>query len=569
VLPAELDDPVADLAALMVAATPERLEAFASELAPDQLQLLEHAMAEHLAAGWRASPATMAAHLDPQGFQSWRYLRFLAKAFVRATTGESPRQIWNLPSRMGKTTLLRWGVTWGLDLVPRSRWIWTTYGDRLAHESAVAIRDLLRMHSDVLRAELRADRQKADRFVTDEGGGLLGAGINASIVGFGCGDGGGLIIDDPMKNWQEAHSETARQRVFDQYLGTLRHRLDQESAPIIVCHARWHEDDLSGRLIQSTVDETGEDWEVVALPAIAVGGDPLGREPGEVLEQERMSLESVKARHHAMGSYLTAALEQQEPAPPEGKELLREWFVIGDQLPEAPDRAITSWDLKLKDNERGDYVVGQCWWTVAGGFWLMDQVRGQFDHATTANAIALLSVRHPEAREHHIEAAGAAPEVMATLRKPQTDYVVSDAMARRLAMSPDERDLVAQHRRRGMANLLPNPARGDKSVRARTYIAPEAESGHVRFPADATWLPALMDELAAFPEAAHNDQVDAMSQALQKIGRGAATAKAAQGSLGTPGAAARAASSQLGGTPPPRPAGRARASAPRGAIRRS
>jgi predicted phage terminase large subunit-like protein len=196
-----------------------------------------------------------------------------------------------------------------------------------------------------------------------------------------------------------------------------------------------------------------------------------------------------------------------------------------------PDLAITSWDTKLKDKEAGDYVVGQCWWRVAGGFWLMDQLRGQYDHATTANAMALLAVRHPEAHTHHIEAAGSAPEVVEELRRPIDGYAVSDEMAERLAMSPEERERVALLRRRGMANLLPNPPKGDKSVRARAYIAPHAEAGHVRFPADAPWVPALLDEIAAFPDGAHDDQIDTMSQALLKLAQGDAGVAPAAGRI--------------------------------------
>ena len=513
---------------------PALLGSFVLELPPDDRAMVSRVMAERLAAGWRGDPLAMAAHLDDR-VRDWAYLRLLSDAFVRAVSGESPRQIWNLPSRMGKTTILRWGVVWGLDRAPWSRWIWTTYGDGLAHESAVTIRDTLRVHAGELRAQLQQDRQRADRVVTDQGGGVLGAGVNATIIGFGCGDGGGLIVDDPMKNWQEAHSQTASDRLWNQYLGTLRHRLDSEDAPIIVCHARWHEDDITGRLIQGTEDDTGERWEVINLAAIAEEGrpDPLNRQPGEVLEPERFPLEAVKARHHAMGSYLVSALEQQAPAPAEGRELLREWFVLAtsSELPTRPDLAVTSWDTKLKDKEAGDYVVGQCWWRVAGGFWLMDQIRGQYDHATTANAMALLAVRNPYAHVHHIEAAGSAPEVVAELRRPIDGYVVSDEMAERLAMTPEERDKVAVLRRRGMANLLPNPPKGDKSVRARSYIAPHAEAGHVRFPEDAPWVPALLDEIAAFPEGSHDDQVDAMSQALQKLAQGDAGVAAPVGRI--------------------------------------
>lgn len=528
-LPPRQDDALAELADLVVAMQPDELERFTAQLDPDDRRIIEQVMGERYAVGWRANPAAMANHFD-QRFRVWRYIDLLSRKFVEAIDGTSPRQIWNLPGRYGKTSVLEWGVTWALDRDPAARNIWVTYGDQLALESAFRIRDLLRTHKAELRAELRRDRQQLDRFATGEGGGLLAGGIATGITGFGVSKGGVLVVDDPFKNWQEAHSQAKRLLVHSMFKGTLRNRLDDEEAGMIVCHHRVHQDDLTGRLVEEAA-QGGEQWEVVSLPALSFGdGDRLGRAAGEVIEPERFSAEAVRSRHVGMGSYLVAALEQQQPQPPEGNELLREWFVIADTLPERPSVAITSWDLKLKDREVGDYVVGQVWWKVAGAYWLMDQLRGQFDHATTANAIALLAVRHPEVRSHAIEAAASADDVLPQLRKPIDGYEVTDEMAVRLGMSPAERDAVTQLRRRGMAQLVKHAVRGDKSLRARNFIAPAAEAGLVRINPELPGLAALLDELAGFPEG-HDDQVDAMSQALQRLDAGVATIAAPSGSI--------------------------------------
>lgn len=527
-VPARLDDPFADLAQLIAAMEPADLEAWSRSLPPEDLSIVEQVMADYYGAGWRKSPAAMAAHLDPEHFTAFHYMNVLAGKYLDGVRGRSPRQIWNLPSRIGKTTLIRWCMTHSLDeSLGRARWIYTTYGDDLAMETGTAVRDMLRQHSDVLRAQLSPDVRRRDRFLTSAGGGVLCRGINSAIIGFGCGDGGGMFIDDPMKNWQEAHSEAKRRKVKEAFFGTLRHRLDQEAAPIYVVHARWHLQDLSGELLETMEDETGEAWELVKVPALAVDEqDVLGRAPGEPIEPARFSAEDVRARHRALVSpYLVAALEQQDPQPDEGLELLREWFVLApeSEVPSAPDIAVTSWDLKLKDREAGDYVVGQVWWRVGTAYWLMGQIRGHYDHATTANAIALLAVRHPEVTEHVIEAAGSADEVIPELRKPLRGYVVTDVMAARLGMTELERAAVQLMRRTGMARLVPHPAKGDKGTRARTYIAPAAEAGNVRMPETLPGVAALLDELAAFPEGANDDQVDAMSQGLQRLAVGEAT----------------------------------------------
>src|SRR5207253_5964123 len=133
-------------------------------------------------------------------------------------------------------------------------------------ENAVNIRDRLIAHADDLRGQLRADRRRNDRFVTEAGGGVLAAGIDGTITGFGAGDGGGIIIDDPFKNWQQAHSAARRDYVENQFKGTIRNRLDQESAWLIVVHHRVHEDDLTARLVADAAADEGDEWVVVSLP---------------------------------------------------------------------------------------------------------------------------------------------------------------------------------------------------------------------------------------------------------------------------------------------------------------
>jgi len=471
------------LGALISGMSPDDLEAFAAQLDKSDLAMLQRVTAYHQGSGWRSDPLTLANRLDDR-VRRWRYLQLLSDAFVRAVNGDSPRQIWNLPSRYGKTDLLRWGVVWGLDRAPMSRWIWTTYGDQLAHESAVWIRDAMREYSADIRAQLQADRQRADRFVTEQGGGVLGAGVNAAIIGFGCGDGGGLIIDDPMKNWQDAHSQAARNRVWDQYLGTLRHRLDQEEAPIIVCHARWHQDDLSGRLIEASQDASGEAFEVFDLAAIAEKGrdDPLGREPGEVLEEERFSKEAVLARHHAMGSYLAAGLEQQQPSSPEGSIIKRDWWQFYSVLPARVGEWLISVDTSFKDTSTADYCVLQVWARTGADFYLVHQIRDQMAYVAAKQAVKSLHAKYPQARRILIEDTANGPAIINDLTKD-------------------------------VPGLIARPAKGSKESRLHA-VSGYIEAGNVYLPEGVPWLSDYVDELTDFPGVVNDDQVDATTQAL-------------------------------------------------------
>ena len=523
-LPPRRADAMVELSELILAMQPSELQAFSEQLPPEDAQLLQRVMAEHHAAGWRADPASMAAHLD-SNYRMRAFDRFLGKKWVELSTGVSKRQVWNCPGRIGKTRAIQNGYVWLLDKRPDSLSLYSAFGQQLADETGIAVRDMLRNHQGELRAELRQDRQQRKLFRTTEGGGLGVAGLEATIRGYGVGRGGVLGLDDPYKDWAEAHSEARRKWVVQQVLGTLRDRLDDENCGFLVCFQRVHSADLADYLKKAMEDGTGEAFEFVTLPALAVENDPLGREPGESIDPERFPVEAWQQRALAIGSYLTAAMLQQAPIAEQGNELRRDWFDLVDagEVPPVAEQSVMSWDLKMKNTESGDYVVGQAWLRTGADYWLIDQLRGQYDHATTTNAIALMAVRHPTIRSHVVEAAGSHDVVLPELRKPVPDYVVSDDMAGRLGMTPEEALQVAALRRRGMSGLIPHPVTaGAKPVRARTFITPAAEAKNVHI-VTASWTPHLLDEIAAFPGGAHDDQVDAMSQALQRLGVGTAS----------------------------------------------
>lgn len=528
-LPPQVEDPLDDLAQLVLSMDPATLRGWSEQLDPEGLALVEQIVAERAAQGWRVDPGTMAAHLDRK-FRRPRYIQIIGDAYRRAVQEKGKRIIISMPARLGKSrTCSQWGPAWGLDGHPDSRSILVSYGDELAMENALACRDILMEHSDVLRGQVRRDARRRDRFLTTEGGGILARGLYSAIRGFGVTEKGVLVCDDLFKGWEQAHSPSARQKAWDTYRSNVRDRLDTEDAGVIHVAQRTHREDVIGQLIMD-MDQGGEDWELIVIPALAVvDNDILGRMIGEVIDPERFPIEAVRIRHRALGTYLTAAQEQQAPLKDEGTELLREWFIIAEaaEQPRAPEASGTFWDFKLKNREAGDFVVGQAWWRVANGYWLMDSIRGQYDHATTANAVALLSVRNPEIKQHVIETAGSYDEVVPQLRKPLAGYEVTDEMATRLAMTEAERAAVQVMRRTGLQNIVGHAPRGDKSTRARMHIAPKAEAGQVRFPAGKPWIPALLDELAAFgTPGVHDDQVDSMAMALQRLDRGQVSVQA-------------------------------------------
>lgn len=530
--------------------TPVELRNFTAGLVAHDVDIVERALALVAGEGWRATPATMMCHLDDTK-RLWRYVRLLGESFRDAASGIDPHQIWMLPSQYGKTSSLMWGVLWLLDRDPTLRIMYLAYDADKAIDEGRKARDLAEKHADQLGFTIRRDARSASDWKTIEGGGLYSTGIRGAITGF---PQDVLLLDDLIKGWQAAHSEAERDFVWNVYRSQARLRVQSSDNMIIAAGTRWHEDDPAARLMRASEDEYGDQWKVIRLPAFAEAPtpdstdpllrqpDPLGRAPGEVLEPERFPEREVRARAVILSSYLAAAMEQQRPAPEEGTEIMRGWWKWYAQLPPAFDAAITSWDMKLKDKETGDFVVGQAWGRTGSDYWVIDSMRGQWNQATTKTAIILMAVRHPNIATHVIENTGNAPEVMAELRRAQPGYEVSEEVRSQLGITDTEVDAVNMMFQRGLPGMLPETPKGDKHVRMRAQVG-IIEAGNVHVPLDTLWADGLVNEAAAFGSGAtHDDQVDAMSQALKRlrVGTGTATSTAAQDRIGKPKPSSRA-----------------------------
>lgn len=520
--------------------TPTERAAFVARLDPFErtvvADVLERDMADREQAGWRADPASMALHLEagqPEAFHPYRFAVFLAQKFRDAVTGADPFQIWNLPSQLGKTTVVRRCLAWALDRDPSLPIIVTSYGQNLATNTARWVRDYGEQHADQLRFRLRADATRSDEWLTTAGGGIKAAGIRGGLAGFPA---GGIVFDDPFKSWKDAHSPATQEEVWELYRSVLRVRL-RMGGWIVIIHNRWCENDLTDR-VMTDARETGERWTQIRLPMLAepadpeqgIGPDPLGRAPGEPLEPERYDRDAALARAKAIGPYLAAAQEQQRPAPIEGGMIKRIWWQVERDVPERFDMLITSWDMKLKDvAKQGDYVAGQVWGRVGSQFWCLDQLHGQFDFLTTKVAVALLALRYPDVVAHWLENTGNGPEVMRDLRAGHDEIVAPDGVRHPWTIPPEiigtlgvlagEVEPLTRMLRQGIPGLLPNDPKGDKTVRVLAttgYL--QAGDVHLR---DAPFAYSLIEEAAQFPRSGvPDDQVDAYAQAILKLSGG-------------------------------------------------
>jgi predicted phage terminase large subunit-like protein len=320
--------------------------------------------------------------------------------------------------------------------------------------------------------------------IVGHAGSYRSAGVGGGITGMG---GDILIIDDPIKDRAEADSPTIREKVWAWYTSTLYTRL-APGGGILLIQTRWHTDDLAGRLLEAERAGEGDAWRVVNFPAIATNDEPRRRK-GEALHPERYPLAQLSAIRSALGTRDWEALYQQRPAPDGGAIFRREWlqYYLPKDLPARFDKCIISWDMAFKDGDDSDFVVGQVWGRAGGRFFLLDQTRGRMDFVATLQAFLALAAKWPRALEKLVEDKANGPAVISSLK------------AR-------------------VSGIIPINPEGSKTARAHA-VTPLFEAGNVFIPhpQSCAWAADYVAELLRFPAAAHDDQVDATTQALRRF----------------------------------------------------
>ena len=350
--------------------------------------------------------------------------------------------------------------------------------------------------------------RNSDMFeVVGRRGFYLGVGVGGSLTGRGARY---MILDDPVKNRKEANSPTYRQAVWEWYTSTFYTRL-APGGNILLIVTRWHEDDLAGRLLAAAkADPKADQWTVITLPAVAeepiAAYDP--RQPGEVLWPQRWDAAEMRRKRAVVGERDWASLYQQRPAPDEGEIFKRHhwryWQPRGANLPpvtvtmadssviqveavELParfDDMAQSWDCTFKDTSSSDFVAGQVLGRLGADKFMLDYICERLGIVATMEAIRSWRIKWPKAIAILIEDKANGPAVIQMLHKE-------------------------------IAGLIAVEPQGGKVSRAYA-AAPEVESGNVYLPHPliAPWVGRFIGSAAAFPNAAHDDDVDAFTQAI-------------------------------------------------------
>ncbi len=299
------------------------------------------------------------------------------------------------------------------------------------------------------------------------------------------------IIDDPIKNAEEANSEIMRNNLWEWWQTTFLSR-EEPDAGIILILTRWHEDDMAGRIMNSA---EAKYWKVINLPALAQEEDEkrppdvLGRETGEALWPERFDEVDLENKRAQMGSRAFEALYQQNPSPPEGAGIKRLWWKWYDKAPklEEFDQIIQSWDPTFSNADSSDYVVGQVWGRIGRDFYALDCIRERMDTPDTMKAIKQITEQYPQAHRKLIERSASGFAIIQLLQ-------------------------------REMRGITPVGVKGkSKIIRLHwgvNSVAAVIERGQVFLPRGVSWAGVLVDEAAQFPHGTHDDMVDAMVQGI-------------------------------------------------------
>ncbi len=389
----------------------------------------------------------------------------------------------NMPPQHGKSMAITEALpSWYLSKNPLHRVIEISYNRQFAAHFGRRNREKLLHFGAALGTGLAKSPRSSSEFELDNQiGGMLSTGVFAGITGRACNL---MVIDDPIKNRREADSERYRDRIFEEWQNTFKTRL-APGAKVVLIQTRWHEDDLAGRILNS------EKWvQHINLPCEAEENDPLERPVGAPLAPElgkdaawlaayKQSFESKE------GTRTWNALFQGRPSAAQGEILKRSWWQFYQyNAPPNITQAVISVDAAFKNTPSSDYVSVQTWGRHGVKIYLLAEDTRRMSFTETLNAIRTAS--------------RACPTAAILIEDKANGSAIIDILAKEFVQ------------------ILPVEPKGGKIARVNA-ISAAIEAGNVYLPEGAPFTGRFVEECAAFPNGTHDDRVDAMSQALNRL----------------------------------------------------
>ena len=417
-----------------------------------------------------------------------QYIATQVQDFLETDTGHAyDLLVIETPPQHGKSATVTESIpSWYMGRHPNNRVILASYDSDFAERFCRRNKEKIKAHGQDLFGISIGAIDRAAEFELDNGHGrLISRGIMAGITG---NPANLVIIDDPVKNQQEADSPTYRARVWEEWQSSIKSRL-AAGGKVIVIMTPWHEDDLAARMLATEVNA-----KLLRLPVEAEAGDPLGREIGEPLcpelGKDAQWLADFKKSYindPQGGQRAWAALYQCSPRVEAGNLVHRDWWRFYDPTETKMfGTEIISVDAAFKAGDQNDLVSIQVWGKSRNDYYLRYCLNKHLDFPGTVDAIRSVAGLYPRARAVLIEDKANGSAIIQTLQ-------------------------------REMYCIPVNPLGG--KVSRVNAVSAAIESGHVFLPdpAKAAWVVPFVDQFSAFPNGAHDDMVDAASQALQRL----------------------------------------------------
>lgn len=415
------------------------------------------------------------------------------------TLGQIRFLVINIPPRCMKSLAVSvFWPCWEWTKFPSNRFLCSSYAQRLSIRDSVKCRRLITSpwYQSFWGENfvLTGDQNEKGRFENNK----TGYRISTSVGGTGTGEGGDrIVVDDPISA-DDANSDIKRENTNDWWDDTMSTRgNDPMKAAFVIVMQRLHEDDLSGHVLKTglythlnlPMEFEPKNRCVVFLKGHKFFEDPRTRN-GELLWPERIDDSTLDRYKKTMTSYAIAGQFQQRPAPEEGGIFKKAWFRrFGPKsdldLPTSGLHVIQSWDMSFKDTDGSDFVCGLVLGRHGPNFYVMDRDKRRLDFPKTCQAVLTMTAKWPSAHAKCVEDKANGSAVISLLRQKIP----------------------------GMIEIQPE---GGKKARAHA-IAPVCESGNVYLPEDAPWVDDFIYELCSFPNATHDDQVDAFTQGILRL----------------------------------------------------
>jgi predicted phage terminase large subunit-like protein len=412
----------------------------------------------------------------------------------------------NMPPRHGKSQLVSiYFPAWFLGRNPDKKVMMVSHTTDLAVDFGRKVRNLL--SEDSYRqlfpnVTLATDSKSAGRWNTNFGGEYFACGIGSSIAGRGADL---LLVDDPHSEQDVINGNfEVFQKAYEWFTFGARTRL-MPGGRVAIVSTRWHLDDLVGRVTRDMIKNEGADqYNIIEFPAILDAEiteiDEDGNEVVRIIQKplwpEFFDMAALLRTKASMPVFQWNSQYQQQPTAEEAAIVKREWWMRWEEeSPPECDYIIMSLDSAAETKTRNDFTALTIW-----GVFYNEEVNNH-------NIILLDAIKDryefPELKKMALEQYKAWEPDSFIVEKKSSGVALYQEM-RRMGIPVQE--------------YTPHRGTGDKMARLNS-VSDIISSGLVWAP-ETRWAEEVIEEIAGFPFASHDDLVDSTVMALMRFRQG-------------------------------------------------